>query len=214
MRVQEYNVIGSAVRLNEIPPQFRKLPMIGRGATTIAFEKDPETVLIFTRDSIKKDWLMHGLHMVTQSEIIEPARSHHIKGMSDVALWAITMPKLFPLSTENKRKVTKEIKNWIDLSSQVRTRSLDRNYKLDKVKYISTLSNLYQEEHPDSILAPLFDFLINYDPHQYVLDIGNRQFKQTADGKIVLLDPIVDQELMDLFMNHRKSKGNLYYNDQ
>ena len=78
MRVHEYNVIGSAVRLNEIPPQFRKLPLLGRGATTIAFEKDSKTVLIFTRDSIKKDWLMHGLHMVTQSEVIEPIRSHHI----------------------------------------------------------------------------------------------------------------------------------------
>jgi hypothetical protein len=30
--LDEYNVIGSAVRLDEIPPQYRKLPQLGRGA--------------------------------------------------------------------------------------------------------------------------------------------------------------------------------------
>lgn len=51
----EYNVIGSAVRLDELPPQFRKLKLLGRGATTLAFEKDDNTVILFTRDAMKLD---------------------------------------------------------------------------------------------------------------------------------------------------------------
>ena len=213
MRVNEYNIIGSAVRLNEIPPEFRKLRLLGRGATTIAFQKDPDTAIVITRDNMKKDYLMHGLHMVTKSQIIEPIRSHHIRGMQDVSLWAIEMPMLYPLSTENSRKVSKEIKDWTKISADARAAAMNRGFKIDKSKFFNYVQNKYETEHPDSVLAPLFDFLANYDPSQYGFDIGKRQFKQTNDGKIILLDPIVDQELLDLFQNHRKNKGNLYYNN-
>ena len=64
MRISEYNVIGSSVRLDEIPPQYRKLKFLGRGATTLAFEKDAQTVIIFTRDAMKLDWLRDGIRMV------------------------------------------------------------------------------------------------------------------------------------------------------
>lgn len=203
MRLHEYNVIGSAVRLDEIPPKFRNLKMLGRGATTIAFEKDPSTVLLFTRDSIKKDWLMHGIHLITKSQIIEPVKSHHIRGMSKFSLWVLEVPKLYPLSTENRRKVIKEIKDWVEISSKARNSSMIfRNGKIgtDKVKYFNIIYQEYSKQYPDSIIAPLIDFLTNYDPNQYAFDIDRRQFKQTIDGKIVLLDPIIDQELMDLFL--------------
>ena len=92
--ITEYRVIGSAVRLDEIPPQYRKLPLLGRGATTLAFEKNPSTVILFTRDTMKKEWLTHGIHVVTHSEMINPVKSNHIKGMDELPLILIEMPKL------------------------------------------------------------------------------------------------------------------------
>ena len=50
---------------------------------------------------------------IVNSSIIEPVRSHHIKGMQDVPLWLIEMPKLYPLDEKNRKIVTTEIKNWI-----------------------------------------------------------------------------------------------------
>lgn len=205
--LDEYNVIGSAVRLDEIPPKYRKeLKFLGRGATTLAFEKDEKTVYVFTRDAMKKDWLMHGLHMVTNSSVIEPVRSHHIRGMSEIALWLIMMPKLYPLSRENRRLVVKELKDYAEISMKARKHSLNKSYRLDKAKYLNFVLEKYEEEHPNSMMLPLFRFLMDYNFDQYVLDLGARQFKQTVDGKIVLLDPIVDTDLMDLFLNHRDGK--------
>jgi hypothetical protein len=45
---------------------------------------------------------------------------------------------------------------------------------------------------------------MNYDPDQFYMDMGARQFKQTANGDLVLLDPIVSKELLDLL--RKKSK--------
>ena len=49
------------------------------------------------------------------------------------------------------------------------------------------------------MVLPLLEWLINYDPEQFYMDMGARQFKQTLDGDIVLLDPVVSSELLDLF---------------
>lgn len=145
--------------------------------------------------------------MVTDTEFVDPVKRHHIKGMGDIPLVMFTMPKLYPLSQDNRRAVRQEIKNWTDISEEARQRSITMRSKypghsINKHKFINELLNQYTEKHPDSILTPLFEFLSNYDPDQYEFDIGQQQFKQTKDGKIVLLDPIVSKELMDLFINN------------
>lgn len=200
--LNEYNVIGSAVRLDEIPPEFRKLKFLGRGATTIAFEKDPTTVLIFTRDHMKIDWLTSGLRLLTNSAIVKPVKRNHIKGMDDVPLIMASMPKLYPLSKENRKKIVTEIKNWISVSNHAReqTQNWGRWGEINKEKFISMVNAKYDEDYPNSLLTPLFSFLLNYDTSQYELDIDYKQFKQTYDGKLVLLDPIVSSELMKLFL--------------
>jgi hypothetical protein len=39
---------------------------------------------------------------------------------------------------------------------------------------------------------------MNYDPDQFYMDMGARQFKQSLNGDLVLLDPVVSKELLDL----------------
>ena len=80
--LEEYNVIGSAVRRDEIPAPYDKLPLLGRGATTLAFARDEQTALLFTRDRIKAEWLSHGLGMAHNQQVVHPVHWHHIPGMA------------------------------------------------------------------------------------------------------------------------------------
>ena len=189
--------IGSAVRLDELPPQFRKLPVLGRGATTIALAKDENTVLLFTRDTMKVEWLKHGIHLVSHSEVVNPVRSHHLRGMQDLDIYMLTVPRLEKLNRVNANKVNREIKIFTAMLNRHR-REMGYNPRKQQ-EIIAAISDEYEEKHPDSLLAPLFSWLINYEPSQYYLDLGRRQFLQTHDGKIVLVDPIVSKELLDLF---------------
>jgi hypothetical protein len=193
--MQEANVIGSSVRLDEIPPQYRKLKFLGRGATTLAFEKDPATVLLFTRDAMKLDWLRDGIRMVQDYQIINPVKGHHIRGMHELPLFMVTMPKLYALDTANRRKVTDEMRKFTEI-----TRSVGLGPNKTWSEKLNKVIEAYYESHPASVVLPLMEWLMNYDPEQFYMDMGARQFKQTASGDIVLLDPIVSKELLDLLI--------------
>lgn len=198
MQVQEYNVIGSSVRLDEIPPEYRKLPFLGRGATTLAFERDPTSVIIFTRDAMKLDWLRDGLRMVHDYRVINPVKGHHIRGMSQLPIYAVIMPKLFPLNAANRKLVTKEMRQFTEITSKVGLGS-NKTWSQKLLQVVDT----YAAEHPDSHVLPLLEWLMNYDPDQFYMDMGARQFKQTAKGDLVLLDPIVSKELLDLLTKRK-----------
>lgn len=194
MKIQEYNVIGSAVRLDEIPPEYRKLPLLGRGATTLAFALGTDQVILFTRDTMKREWLRDGLRMVHDEQIINPVKSHHIRGMSELPLFMIKMPRLYPLNSENRKKVTQEIRAFVEYTQNEKVKS-PRDWPQGLVKMI----DVYHQDHPQSQVLGLLEWLLNYDPDQFEWDLGPRQFKQTASGELVLLDPVVSSELMDLF---------------
>jgi hypothetical protein len=198
MQVQEYNVIGSSVRLDEIPPTYRKLKFLGRGATTLAFERDATTVIIFTRDAMKLEWLRDGLRMVHDYQTINPVRSHHIRGMSDLPIYAVIMPKLFPLDSSNRKLVTQEMKQFVEI-----TRRIGLSSNKTWTDKLNQVIDTYAQAHPDSHVLPLLEWLMNYDPDQFYMDMGARQFKQTATGDLVLLDPIVSKELLDLLTKRK-----------
>lgn len=53
----QIKAMSRAMSLSEIPPEFKHMKVIGRGNTSIVLEKDADTVVMFTRDGMKKDWL-------------------------------------------------------------------------------------------------------------------------------------------------------------
>jgi hypothetical protein len=201
MKLKEYNVIASAVRLDEIPAEYRKLRVLGRGATTLAFELNDQEVILFTRDVIKREWIRDGLRLSKHEQVVNPVKYHHIRGMRDLPLYKITMPKLYPLNAANKRQVTQEIRDFVKYSQEFRLKE-PSHWPNSIVRMIA----LYHEEHPHSPVLSLLEWLMNYDPGQFRWDMGARQFKQTASGELVLLDPVVSTELMDLFVDHLKRK--------
>ncbi len=93
------NVIGSAVRVDEIPPKYReKYEMIGRGATTLVYAMDEDWVLLFTRDKMKEEWLGYiGLELGEYVDQLEVKGIHRIQGMDKIPIYVIKMPRLYDL---------------------------------------------------------------------------------------------------------------------
>ena len=50
------------------------------------------------------------------------------------------------------------------------------------------------------------EFALNYDESQYVFDIHMANFMEDKDGNIVLIDPLVDKEMLNLIHGSSKQK--------
>lgn len=185
---QKYKIeaMTRAVHLNEIPPEYKDLPVIARGNTSIILEKDPKTVIMLTRDAMKKDWLSMGLGITKDYKFHDiPAKNRAFK---DIGLFSIEMPKLYKPNNENQTKIRKEVEFFDKARNHVGVLTSKQN--LDKMMYF------YEENGMEkSIIYHLLDFLQNYYHDQWHWDIARRQFAQDADGNIVLLDPIVSSEV-------------------
>jgi hypothetical protein len=195
--------LGSAVRLDDIPVKYKKLPVLGRGTTTIALDNG-DTVLLLTRDYIKAEWL-ERCKIADRLERYESGS--HIHGMRELAIYIERVPKLFKLNLENRRLAVKAIKEF----EEVKSKAMHGYYvvaygKRDPHEYVFDELRKYFTKDEDHILAPLFNFLADYDAKTFYFDLGIRNFMQDADGKLVVSDPIVLAEIVDLIhADHRKT---------
>lgn len=182
----------------EIPSQYKHLPMIARGNTSIILEKDPETVIMLTRDAMKKDWLHFGLNISNNFEISEEDFVRY--DFKDLPIYAIEMPRLYKLSGDNIQKVNKEIKfwkkAWTDLGLWSR---YGGGAEWQKTDILNELIEYYDaNDMEESYIKAVVDFLRNYNTDQFQFDIAKRQFAQDKDGNIILLDPIVSADLIKI----------------
>lgn len=60
---------------------------------------------------------------------------------------------------------------------------------------------------PLKIFANLLRFLSNYMESHYSWDVRQANFMQTARGRVVVLDPIVSKELVDLWRESMMTKN-------
>jgi hypothetical protein len=204
-QLNEAGRIGTAVRLDEIPAKYKHLKVIGRGATSIALKKDDHTAIILTRDEMKAEWLtMHwGLGLATEIDRFV-SHKHVNRAMRELPIYVLKMPLLFPLSSENKRKVKQIMVQFEKIRYGV---GFNRNLASRNQDILANLQNLiddyvteFDSEHQ---LHQLANFLYNYHGNQYQFDMAVRNFLQTADGEIVVIDPIVSSKLMDIFMDKK-----------
>ncbi len=205
--IKEYNVIGSSVRLDEIPEKYRNLPLIGRGATSLVFQKDNDTVILFTRDSIKAEWLCHswGLELGKEVDRFNIGHKIHIRGMGEHDIIAIEMPKLLTLDNKNKKIVKDELKVYEQEKMSVQhnqSLALRNIYRRTENVNIE-LTNIYQEKYPDSILLPALEFMTNYGGSA-MQDFLMRNFLQDSDGNIVLIDLLISTDIYELIQNNKK----------
>lgn len=210
-KINEAARIGTGVRKDEIPEKYRKYHLINRGTTSAILEVDVNTVLMLTKDSIKKDWLVNELGI---ADMIDVYNSHNPK-LGNMTVYVLKMPKLYPLSKENRRisrdlvellrlmKRNANKKNqekYIGNLRKMSRRQIDRSYKVNIInsffEYFDEYEQTAQQEHT---LTQLIGFLSNYDVDQYVWDLRQGNFMQTKDGELVILDPVVDKEILDIF---------------
>lgn len=191
------NVIGSAIRVDEIPKKYRdKYTMIGRGSTSLVYEYDADNVLVFTRDTMKEEWIRIALNISEYIDEFEVRGISRIRGMSDIPIMVFKMTKLFPLSPANRKLVKQEIDQFESIKMQ-----LMNSGKRDWNHY---LLNHYYEQFPDSILIEVVEWFANYDVNQFHFDMLVRNFMQTKDGDVIPVDPVIDRKVYDLIQNRRK----------
>lgn len=190
--INEANVIGNAIFLKTIPEKYRQYKMIGRGATSVVYKKDDDTVFIITRDAMKADWLNNH----DETQFIEELDLYHpIKKMAEKPVYVYTMPMLYPLDKMNKRKVAAIIKKFQEI----------RNKTQRHTDLINKLIELAEVEFTEQRHFNYFvNFIMNYDEKQFYFDLLRRNFMQNKSGDIIVTDPIVDKEIVDLFMKDKR----------
>ena len=176
---------------------------MGRGATSIVFDLDEEHVLMFTRDGIKKDYLVFELGLGEVLDVYE-SNKHPIRRIREMDIYVLKVKKLEKLSKENKAKVKTII---AEFDSVRRKHWSQRDPKNRVIRDYDDIINKHEDEfNTDHDLAQLMSFLSNYDENQYEFDLGLRNVMQTKDGKIVFSDPIASKEIIDTFNEIKRMK--------
>lgn len=207
--VEEANVIGTAVSRREIPARYKQYPVIGQGSTSLVLEKDPNTVLVLTRDTIKADWLQY-----IEGKFIERFESHYNPTNFGIGqhfdITVIETPKLFPLSPENKKLLRRQFKEFEKVYTAIRMAGVgwgknNHHEELARHNALRAAMEHFEEHHPDSEILGVLNWAGNYDTTQYDFDFLMRNFMQDASGKIIAVDPVVSRELAK-FLNDMKIK--------
>lgn len=187
----------SAITLGEILPKYKSLPVIGRGTTSIILAKSDDEVLVFTRDGVKRDWLVNGTKL---AKPVQTYDAYHPKyrELSEKPIYVLSMPRLFPLSLQNKRRV----KALTKLVDEIRWKNYSKSSLIDKIS--QKIEEIELETNTQHDLRELIDFLYNYNEDQYRWDLGPRNFMQNSDGELVVLDPVVEKDILDIYYNKFK----------
>jgi len=186
---EEADSFTRSMRLDEIPPEYKHMRVIGRGNTSIILEKDPETAIMLTRDTMKKDWLHFGLKISKDFKILDVKAKNKL--FNDFDIYAIEMPKLYKLSPQNRAKVNKELKYFEKTLALMGMGGHNAKHNLQDI-----LTFYEHDNKEESLIYSLLEFLQNYSTAQWNWDLARRQFAQDKKGNIVLVDPIVDTELV------------------
>ncbi|NJO59895.1 MAG: hypothetical protein HC836_16930 [Richelia sp. RM2_1_2] len=205
--IYEAGRIGTGIHKKEIPNKFKHLPIIkgGIGTTSIILEKDPETVIMLTKDGIKKDWLVHELKIAEQIGYYD---TRHPK-LGDMPIYVLEMPRLYPLGPKTRRAARDLIKTFQEIYNKAW--AAQKSYAFSKNKQNQAVIDLfykffdqYNETNTDEhILSQLVGFLANYNVDQYSWDLRMGNLMQDRDENLIILDPIVDREILDVFTNRR-----------
>lgn len=200
----EYKLIvesqASAVYAGSLPDVYKQLPKLGHGLTSIVLDKGDGNVLMFTRDAIKKEWLTAswGIKIGNTIDYLE-GMPHKKMQIRDLPVFVVEMPKLYRLDANNKKILKGEMQKWekcLALAGQ-------KNKSHTSDNTIHDATNDFIEQYPDSILTPMFAFLQNYVGYANY-DVAIRNTMQDVQGQMILVDPLVSKELLDIMYGQPK----------
>lgn len=186
----------SAVWKREIPAKYRGLKLLGRGMTSLVFEKDPETVLIFTRDVIKAEY-MRDCGIARYVDAFD-SRMHPVPEMNEIEVIVLEMPKLEKISGKNIALVRRACKEVGEVLAKARAKN---GYRMsNRAAHEASVREacIHFSEDENHMLYGFWSFISNYDASQFFIDIGPRNFLQKTTGEIVVTDPVCAQEVIKI----------------
>lgn len=198
-------MLATGIRKDQIPEEYKDLAIFGRGTTSIVLEKDGDTVLILTRDSMKAEWLY--MNDLAEGLTNFETTGHHIVGLDDFDVHVLKMPKLNPLDKENRRTVRQAIKEFEHIRSQAiseetRRGGFDRSIDMDLVS--RNIAGKYYDQESKLLHDPII-WAQNYDGNNFQYDFHMKNFMQDATGQIVVIDPFITSEIYQIIMGHKKA---------
>ncbi len=196
-------MLARCVHESEIPDKYKGYITLGRGTTTIAKLHSEDDVLLFVRDPAKTEWLLNiG---IAKHIDVHNSNYHPIKGMTDYNIEIMLCDRLYPISRENKKEVFQMCAFYRKIYYILRANERHR------VHYSDSPVRTEIENCPFPQIRELFQFLHDNwgdDFMEYVgLDVAPRNFKQTKDGKVILLDPVIDIGVLNLCHKHHSEKA-------
>lgn len=191
----------TAIFLKELPYEYyNDVEILGRGATSLVVKESDETAMVFTRDLTKSDWLCNyfGLNMGDWIDEYDSSQ-HPNPDLNVIPIQMIRMPVLFPLSQENKKFVRKERKDLCSIWDECYFKSVGKKRDNSIMADVASRTlEAIEKKFPNNIFSRFLSWATNY--YDWDLDIHMGNFAQTADGKVVVLDPVVNSTLMyDLY---------------
>lgn len=197
-------MLATGIRRDQIHPSYRDLPVIGRGTTSLVLARDADTVLMLTRDRLKAEWLRDGLMIARVIDEYETT-GHHIPGMDDLPVLVLEMPRLEPLSPENRKLANRILREFGTLLSDAIAANPGPGGRRDRDMELQALTAHYLplEDHP---LHGFLDWIKDYDGNSFQFDLHIGNFMQDRDGRLVLVDPVYSREIDDVIVAYRRAK--------
>jgi len=198
------------LHLSMIPKNIKeKLRLLGRGVTSIVFDKNKDFVIMVTVDKYKTEWLMETdlAEFVKSFDIYIPS----LKKFENVDV--LKVKKLEPLSKENQKVVKYFIRDFFEERERILFRDpAYRNYfqnfkNIDaavmEASHIAliNISEKYKDKFAEvfdnkSMIEFLSNWLMNFDLEKIKIDFHTKNFMQDRNGKIVMIDPIISDEYL------------------
>lgn len=195
------------IHLSDIPSDIKeKLKLLGRGVTSIVFDKGDDKVLLITMDPMKTKWL-------TYSGLGKYIKSMSLNGKN---LDFLEVEKLKSLSRDNLKIVRKFIKEFRkNHMSKIYSKLKDTNtgnfWFLNVPKHVNLeamhealleLSDEFKKHFrviskEKDMISFLANWLLNHG-EDILVDFHSKNFMEDEDKKIVIIDPIIQEEYMDL----------------
>lgn len=203
--------VKNLLHLKHIPSDIKdKFKLLGRGVTSIAFDKNENKILLLTMDDIKVEWLLKtGLGRHIKSFDVPSLRKFG-------ELHLLEVKKLKPLSRENLTTARKFINEFRKKSNQIlydmaekagvpfwsapRAMKTEADYKALKI-----LAEKYDDKfmivspHNVNMVDFLADWIINYGD-MLNLDFHKHNFMEDEKGRIVIIDPVISEEYFRMIL--------------
>lgn len=190
--------IGTALSLRQVPAEYKGLPIIGRGATSIVYECNGKA-LTLTRDRLKMSWNQEYLDATVLGDFITEGGTDD--RFNQYPVFIMESDIYLPLTPGQRRDVLHMQKEVCKISQRNQSvRNVSPEIKTQNL--FSSLEEGYLKQEGKPCRDALRDII------QFSRDYGviYPDFMQTKnwmqrEGQVICVDPALDENLREIFMH-------------